>query len=165
MIGAPEGPFFHASSPSIIRFMTFSRTALIVVGAAMVAGGAYGVWQYRTAPLQTADLSSTVLPDVASLLPGTWTSADDASYQLVFVANGTFEERYGTSTVAQGVYRFASSPAGYVADDATYETLGPYGYLLQEIEGERYAYRVLEATAGSLQLAYLERGNTLSFTR
>lgn len=145
--------------------MTFSRTALAAVGIAMVAGGAYGVWQYRQAPFQTADVSQALRPDAAGLLPGTWTSTDDASYQVTFLVNGTLEERYGTSTVSQGTYHFATSPAGYVDGAEAFAAGDSLEYLLEEIDGERYAYRVLEVTADALQLSYLERGNTLSFTR
>lgn len=146
--------------------MTFSRTALAAVGIAMVAGGAYGFWLYRDAAPQTASVADTVLPpDAPSLIRGTWTSVDDASYRVTFAADGTLEERYGTSTVSAGTYAFASSPAGYVADGESFEKGGASDYLLEEIDGERYAYRVLALTADSLQLSYLERGNTLSFTR
>lgn len=145
--------------------MTFSRTALAAVGIAMVAGGAYGIWQYRQAPLQTGDVSQTLRPDAAALLPGTWTSKDDDSYQITFAADGTLEERYGTSTVSQGTYLFATSPAGYVDGAEAFATGDPLEYLLEEVDGERYAYRVLAVTADSLELSYLERGNTLSFTR
>lgn len=143
----------------------FSRTALAVIGLAMVAGGAYGVWQYRTAPLQTANLADTVLSDAGDLLPGAWTSMDDAAYRITFSLDGTVTEEYGDSEVSRGTYTFADSPAGYVSEGSAFETGSAHAYLLEEIDGERFAYRVLAITADSLELSYLERGNTLTFSR
>lgn len=144
--------------------MTFSRTALAVVGAAMVAGGAYGVWQYRHAPaVQTAMVSDTVTPQAG--IAGTWTSTDDGAYTVTFNADGSVEETYGTSTVSRGTYVLAASPAGYVSSETAFPTLGDRDYLLEELDGEKYAYRVIELTDTSLQLTYLGRGNTLGFTR
>ncbi len=139
--------------------MKFSRSALAIVGIAMVAGGAYGYWQGRHAP-QTANVSGAVAP---ASIAGTWTSADDPAYQVVFRTDGTLRELYRGETVSDGSYRFAETPEGYA--DGAYEKLGPQGYLLEDVDGERYAYRVISLTASSLELSYLERGNTLSFTR
>ena len=98
------------------------------------------------------------------LIVGTWTSADDAAYQVTFSPNGTLEERYAGDVTSTGTYAFAATPAGYVAGYAA----GPEDdaeYLLEDIDGERYAYRVIAVTPGALELTYVERGNTLRFSR
>lgn len=139
--------------------MTFSRSVLAILGVAVVAGGAYGYWQSRQ-ELQTASVSDTF--GQASIV-GAWTSADDAAYRVDFAADGTLTEHYQGEAVSSGTYRFASSPGDYA--EGSFDTLGPRGYLLEDVDGEQYAYRVLELTRTGLQLEYLGRGNTLSFTR
>lgn len=95
-------------------------------------------------------------------IAGRWESVDDAAYAIAFDDAGGLTELYAGEPTATGTYAFAASPEGYAAA-AAQEEGGTY--LLQDVAGERYAYRVLELTSSSLVLSYLERGNTLSFVR
>jgi hypothetical protein len=146
----------------------FVRFALPIIVIAFVAGGVFW-WKFGYPGLQSASVSDAVAApaasSVAELIVGTWTSTDDASYKITFSADMTLSEQYGTSTVTHGTYSFAASPAGYVGDEVDTPSGQPNDYLLQEIDGERYAYRVVSVTPERLELSYLERGNTLSFTR
>ena len=129
---------------------------------AFIAGAAF--WRFGYMPLQQADVASNLSPMSGELIVGTWTSADDAAYQVTFSPNGTLEERYAGDVTSTGTYAFAATPAGYVAGYAA----GPEDdaeYLLEDIDGERYAYRVIAVTPGALELTYVERGNTLRFSR
>ena len=130
---------------------------------AFIAGAAF--WRFGYMPLQQADVSAVVSPSAPELLIGSWTSSDDASYKVTFSGDGSLTERYGDEDISSGTYRFAASPEGYVSDKTDIVSGGDTQYLLQEIDGERYAYRVMTVLPGLLELSYLDRGNTLTFTR
>lgn len=148
--------------------MKFVRFALPIIVIAFIAGGVFW-WKFGYPGLQTASVSdaaaTSVTASVPELLIGTWTSTDDTSYKVTFSSDQTLSEQYGTSTVTHGTYSFATSPAGYVGDEVDTPSGQPNDYLLQEIDGERYAYRVVLVSPERLELSYLERGNTLTFTR
>lgn len=129
---------------------------------AFIAGAAF--WRFGYMPFQKAEVSSVLSPSATELIIGTWTSVDDASYQMTFAPNGALTELYAAENIATGTYTFAPSPIGYVEEDfsATDEAAN---YLLEDIDGERYAYRIQVVSPERLELVYLERGNTLSFTR
>jgi hypothetical protein len=112
---------------------------------------------------QPAEVATVVTPEAPALLAGSWTSEDDAQYGVVFEAGGSVVESYAGEVISRGTYRFAESPAGY--SDVEHPTGHPHEFLLEDIDGERYAYRVSALTADRLEIKYLERGNTLSFTK
>lgn len=149
----------------IMSSMSFMRVALVAVGGALIAGGAYGYWQYRQAPLQTADITTALTASAPQLIVGTWTSADDPAYRVTFQPDGALVESYDGEVVSTGRFSFAATPAGYVTEGEEVPTGAPHEFLLEDIDGEKYAYRVMTVSASALQLAYLDRGNTLSFTR
>lgn len=145
--------------------MSFSRVALSVFGIALVAGAGYGILQSRTdRSMQRANVVSVLGADEASL-PGIWTSVDDGAYQVTFGEDGTVVEQYGSEIVSRGTFRLAAEPTGYVSTDLGFEKGDADSYLLEDLDGERYAYRVIALTANRLELSYLERGNVLAFTR
>ncbi len=146
--------------------MSFSRIALIAASIAVLAGGGYGLWQYgREADPQTANVAETLqpTPDAPAMLAGGWISADDVAYEVNFAGDGTVVESYGGASVSTGTYKFAASPDGYT--DLEHGSENPHAFLLEDIDGEKYAYRVSKITPERLELTYLERGNTLTFTR
>lgn len=146
--------------------MAFSRTALIAASIAVLAGGGYGLWQYgREVGPQTANVAETLqpTPDAPAMIAGEWVSQDDTAYEVAFAGDGSVVELYEGEPVSTGTYSFAASPDGYT--DLEHDPEHPHAFLLEEIDGERYAYRVTVLTSERLELTYLERGNTLTFTR
>jgi hypothetical protein len=114
------------------------------------------------APQQPADISAVTATEPQDLITGPWQSEQDPLYSLHFDPSGSITESYEGAQIARGTFFFADTPMGYT--DAVETTPGD-SFLLQDIDGERYAYRVLLLTPSRLELSYLERGNTLSFVR
>jgi|GEM_PF-5731634 len=139
------------------------RVTQLLVGIGFLASAALAL--SLRAPQQPADISSVTSAEASDLVLGAWKSDQDGAYGVRFGEDGALAETYDGETVAEGTYRFAASPAGYAdAGPETPETEAGT-YLLEDLDGERFAYRVLRLTPSSLELSYLERGNTLSFSR
>ncbi len=140
--------------------MRKSRATLAVLGIALAL--ATVTW-FLGSEQQPAEVASVVTPDAPALIAGSWVSEDDAHYGVVFGADGTVVESYAGVAVASGTYHFAASPDGYTAE--AHEPSHPHAFLLEEIDGERYAYRVGTLTPDKLEIMYLERGKPLTFTK
>lgn len=128
--------------------------------AALVAGGL--VLTLRI-PQQPANVLSVMSSATGNAIEGEWQSEQDAAYAVSFRSGGLLTETYDGEQVSSGTFHFADSAEGY--SDLPTEPAGENAFLLQDIDGERYAYRVTQLSATRLELSYLERGNTLSFIR
>ncbi len=146
--------------------MQLARITLPVIVVAFIAGGLFWKFSHVQPEVQSASVSASIPSSSASdLVVGTWISADDTAYSVTFNRDMTMSEQYGTSTVSSGRYSFAATPDGYVATDTVITPGHPTEYLLEDIDEEKYAYRVRVVNTESLELEYVERGNSLSFIR
>ncbi|HUO50080.1 MAG TPA: hypothetical protein VMU25_00695 [Candidatus Paceibacterota bacterium] len=102
---------------------------------------------------------------IGSNMVGTWQSVDDGNYHVKITADGTWTDSYGTTTSATqtGKYSLFTN----ATDDKDLPIPAQPGVVyLKVIEGkDTFYYSVIEASSNTLQLSYLDRGNTLAFVR
>ncbi len=161
--------------------MNSVRTPLIILAAIIIGLCAWYVFSNRTAPApqtqaatvpQQAAAQETPSPNldeaaVAANISGTWQSTDDPNYSVVATSGGKWTDTYrsdASSSVSQtGAYTLFTSQ--HPDPDFT-GVLMPGVVYLKIAEGSSTLYfSVLEASGSALQLSYLDRGNTLSFTK
>jgi hypothetical protein len=116
-----------------------------------------------------AGFAGSVQPDVAALVTasaiGKWKSVDDAKFIREFKSGGVAIDSYNGKADATGTWKVftkANAPA------VTY-TLENDAIYLQMSAGSAPAdtltFKVVKVTPEELELIYLERGNTLKFTK
>lgn len=105
--------------------------------------------------------------DVRSLLVGTWQSEDDSRFSREFDADGTSVDRYDgdASATTNGrwtVFTGQNAPAAL----SGYKFV-PDGFYLavKEENGDFLLFQLTAANLASLEMIYMERGNTLRFSR
>jgi hypothetical protein len=104
---------------------------------------------------------------IRAALIGGWKSTDDANFTRGFSEDNGYVDRYAGDIAATdtGVWSTftATNPdpefTGEVASDTTYLKLTSLK------SNESYYYTVVKAIDNELVLTYLDRGNTLTFTR
>jgi len=99
---------------------------------------------------------------VSANIVGTWRSDEDPKFVRVFAADGTTEDRYDGEKVATGAWTAALGAnidveALPIESDAVYVRIADGEELLN--------FKVAALTPERLELIYLGRGNTLTFTR
>lgn len=123
-----------------------------------------------TSSPQATSASNPVLDPatVAANAVGTWQSTDDPNYTVVITADGKWTDNYKTANASDDISESGTYLLFTSADpdpDFT-DTIVPGIVYVKLTEGsDVYYYSVLEADASNLQLSYLARGNTLSFTK
>lgn len=110
-------------------------------------------------------------PDPASVfatIVGSWQSTDDSNYSVTITSSGKWTDSYkgsgaSNSVSESGTYALFTSQN----PDKTFTgTLVPGVVYLKVSEGNSVLfYSVLETSTTTLQLSYLDRGNTLSFVK
>jgi len=103
---------------------------------------------------------------VGASIVGLWRSTEDQKYTSEFGENGSTTEFYegGENPTSVGTWAMVDEISKNSPDSPDQPDLeGPF--LQKIIDGEVYNYIISELTADSLVLIYLERGNTLNFTR
>lgn len=145
---------------------------------------AFGAWYVLVHQNFTSTLSQTYVatttPDNSTASPtldpaaiaasaiGMWQSSDDPNYTVVIAPDGKWTDEYkgtdASSSVSQtGAYTLFTSAN---PDKDFTGTLTPGVVYLKVVEASTiFYYSVLEADGTNLQLSYLARGNTLSFTK
>ncbi len=102
-------------------------------------------------------LTEADVATLSELIVGTWRSTDDASSEVVFNEDGTTVDVYDGEDLAQGTWDLA------LGAGTEYQDTGIV--LTTTINGEEYRYLVWDLNEANLVLNYVERGNTLSYTR
>lgn len=147
----------------------------IVVGLATVialVAVAYYVYTNATVPtvpaMQAAPSTVTAqLPttQVSAAIVGKWRSNDDAKFTREFKSDGTVTDAYegddSATTVGEwSLFTSANADAGFPGTIAA-----GVMYLQMTTQYEAMFFTVLNVDAEGLQLSYVDRGNTLAFTR
>jgi hypothetical protein len=105
---------------------------------------------------------------VFAAIVGSWRSTDDANYSVAITSSGKWTDSYKGSDAAKSVSQ-SGTYALFTSQDpdkAFTGTLVPGVVYLKVSEGNSVLfYSVLEAGTSTMQLSYLDRGNTLSFVR
>jgi len=163
------------------------RTPIIILVVIILALGAwYFISRQSPAMLVTqTTVSTTTSPASGSTLAteapttlnaaatavnvvGTWQSTDDPNYSVVITSDGKWTDNYkgadaSSSTSETGTYELFTSTN---PDKDFTGVLVPGVVYVKVSEGTSVLYfSVLEASGQQLQLSYLDRGNTLSFTK
>lgn len=150
---AQDGP----SNPAALAQMaTLSVNTPLVITGDMASMGDI------TAEAAVSAITPGTPDEWASLreaVQGTWVSTEDAQSQLYIFGSEQFSV-YAGETLDTSVMTFANAcPGG--------DPIGPV-FFTQTMGGDPMdtpCYAVLEATADRLELSYVGRGNTLSYTR
>ena len=129
------------------------KLALISFCVLMLAGQAHAAAQ-------------PTLADIRQMMIGTWQSTDDTRFTRELDADGKAVDRYDgdASATTPGewtVFSGATAPADLV----NYKFHADGVYLEVQQNGDTLLFALTGADRASLQMVYLERGNTLSFTR
>jgi len=113
----------------------------------------------------TPVMGAPSLDSVRHALAGTWQSIDDTRLERELDPDGTATDRYeGDSSAAHGRWLVFQSDAP--PPEAKGHKLSPGDYYLEIQEnGDVLLFVLKELSSQSLSLVYLERGNTISFTR
>ncbi len=130
----------------------------------LVLLGVYFYWpSEKQARMENIPTVSERDPNPPASYPGRWRSDEDAKYELEFLASGSFVEYYDGKETEKGTWLETPSLG---AEASNYGDLGTSGPFLKLQRGDGpYLYKVLKEDSASLQIIYLGRGNTLSFTR
>ena len=120
-----------------------------------------------TPPQVTIPLTQTTAP-VATSLAGIWRSTEDPNYSITVTASGAWTDTYKYASSTDGVsetgnYELFTSEN---PDPSFHSQVVPGVTYIKLVEGPNtFYYSVLGVTKDSLQISYLDRGNTLSFSR
>lgn len=127
----------------------------------IIAGGWWFLSQGTAqAPVtETGDTATTETTNTieAPTVVGTWRSTTDPKSVEVYNADGTTESRYDDEVLSTDTWEL------YTDDAAAYNPSGLFMRVTSE--DEVYEYAIISLTADTLELSYLDRGNTLSYTR
>lgn len=127
---------------------------IIIILIALVAIAYYV--QNRHAPVSNA----LNIERAASLMVGTWQSADDIKAVVVFEQDGTQRDVYDGAAVSVGAWELRDH-----VEEATKE-YNPSGVFLHTvINGDVFEYAIVEVNETELVMSYLARGNTLRYRR
>ncbi len=114
------------------------------------------------APPPTAeDVAIEVMGDAAppsSLLPGAWVSAEDSKYVVTITPDAKYIETYDGTDETTSDITWVSNCA-----DAPVEDAGPY--LVVTGDDIVRCFKLVHVDTNNLQMMYVGRGNTLSYTR
>lgn len=132
----------------------------------IIAGAGWFVFSPRTAQAP-ADESALVdeQPLPSDSLVGVWRSADDANFVRTIYENGGYMDSYEGSPEAttEGpwiTFTKDSAPEGFA-----YPLDEGVTYLQLDTGAEALSFKIVERTATTLVLIYLDRGGVLTFTR
>jgi len=96
----------------------------------------------------------------ASMLLGDWVSADDPGAGLS-ISDTEFVQTYDGKAMERGIYVIADAVAKAKNDAAN-----PSGkYVTVFDDDESFAYYIVDISGEKLSLGYVDRGNTLNYTR
>lgn len=93
----------------------------------------------------------------AQRIVGTWQSIDDPASVVAYTEDGVSYSRYKGEEIDSGTWEIETR------DDAAYDPSGVF--FITTIDGEEFAYAIVELTDERLTLNYLERGNMLRYSR
>lgn len=119
------------------------------------------------APLNTETVSEDVTGPNAEepfSLSGTWRSTQDPRFVRVFAADGSVTDYYEGEESATTMGRW-NVVEDANAEQAEFATLSGMRTIKIEFPEEVLYFAVVTLTDEKLELSYLARGNTLSFTR
>lgn len=125
----------------------------------------------KPTPFTTAAPTATPTLDpsaVAANIVGTWRSTDDANYTVAITSAGKWTDSYAGSNASNSISETGTYTLFTSSDpDKDFTgTLVPDVVYLKVTEGkDTLYYSVLSAEGNTLQLSYLDRGNTLSFVK
>ncbi len=105
-------------------------------------------------PAETVSLQGT-----SSILQGKWKSTTDAQ-SVVEIAGNKYIEWYGADKMSDAAFKLYDNcpdQQGKETADGTYIVVGE--------GGEALCYYIIKAATDVLELSYVGRGNTLSFTK
>lgn len=111
----------------------------------------------QTNTTETGSLADTDIATLSALITGTWRSNDDASAEVVFNEDGTTADVYDGEEIAQGSWELALGAGSEYQDTGV--------VLTTIVNDQEYRYLVWDLNESDLVLNYVERGNTLSYTR
>jgi hypothetical protein len=144
---------------------------LILVGLIAAAGLGYfvgfdhGFENGASAQARTPESAVTSAAQMMSNIVGMWQSTEDPRFTREIRNDGIAIDAYaGASTTSQGHWMVFTkeipdtSFTGALEDGATY-----FSFSIDA--SEKLYFKILKADADSLDLVYLDRGNTLSFKR
>lgn len=106
-----------------------------------------------------------LVPIVSELILGGWRSADDAKFVRTFYAGGTSTDSYDGAAVSTDSWQVFTSgrplPVPYPLEDGVaYLALVP-----RETDADPLVFKISRLTPETLELAYLDRGGVLVFTK
>jgi hypothetical protein len=131
---------------------------LVACSPAGVTGPAPGVGDAPAEAAPAAVTPAATPPTDAALLLGEWVSTEDEKYSVEITADGKYNEYYDGTADADAAITWVSACA-----DAVPGGTGPY-LLVTSADLER-CFVLVSVDAEMLELMYVPRGNTLSFTR
>ncbi len=140
---------------------------IVILSAIVIAAGAYFFSWGERIPVDTVSPTSQSEENDRTTDPlvGTWRSREDSKFTREFYADGSFVDRYeGNAAATQpGEWRRASKAEVEASLAGSLEA--GMDYLILTIDGEIYNFGLVDLTPTALELVYLDRGNTLSFTK
>lgn len=108
-----------------------------------------------------ADISSIV----AESIQGTWKSADDAKFVRAFKSENIVVDSYGGKADATGTWKVFGKATAPKTSFPLEEGVAYAQLTIGSAPAEVYTYKIMKVTPEELELVYMERGNTLRFTK
>lgn len=115
---------------------------------------------------QTSQVAANPKPaEVKVTIVGIWKSTDDAKFTREFHADGSFVDKYAndSSTTAEGQWKVFVGPGN--GEPASLPLKVGVTYVKLSFPEEAAFFSLTKLTSDSLELVYLDRGGTLSFTK
>ena len=139
---------------------------LILIGLVLSAGLGYFIgydhgFESQVASTPTASISQAAT--VMSEIIGRWQSTEDPKFTREILNDGSVIDRYEGEPDSKGLWMVFTKDIPDTAFTGTLEEGAVY-LSLSMSEDEKLYFKILN-TGNTLELNYLDRGNTLSFTR
>lgn len=122
--------------------------------------------QLKSSIQKQAKITNGISPeilDISKKIIGAWKSNDDYKYVTIFYENNTSQDLYDGQIVDEGNWFLESGANGCGG-----HFVGNYICLIVNLKSDKnysYYYSVDLGNDGNMSLTYLDRGNTLSYTR
>lgn len=161
----------------------FMKKILILLAAVVVvaaAVGGYWLWVKYQRPKLSEDDASSYSQDehraldngadyrisaTTSALPGTWRSLEDIKFERQFKSDGTVVDSYGGDPEANTKGSWSVFTKENPDRDFTGQFEDGAVYLKMTADDDKLYFKLVKVTPEELEMVYLDRGNTLRFTK
>lgn len=178
MLDTPREPFSprlasNTFSTAFKRYYVRMRHLLLILLGLIVSGGLgyfigydHGFENAVSVPLQTSAFENSAASDAAGAMAniiGFWQSNEDTAFTREFLNDGTVVDRYSEES-DDGLWMVFTKEIPDTAFTGPLEEGAVYLAIAMG-EDEKYYFKVTRADSENLELMYLDRGGSLTFTR